>query len=146
MLAERLNVIAPLSAKTAKAPLTLGTPRHLAKGDFFTRTGQPATRFARVLEGLVRHLDADARGMQFGEGVPMPFAESLLRKPSHIFIQALAAAEPLIVEEEKGNKRVQGGGQRASASEGCVKGGAGEETDGAARLERRRITDGCTAG
>lgn len=104
MLAERLNAIAPLSPKTLKTLLAMGTPRTLGKGEFFTRPGQPATRFAIVRAGLMRHYYVDARGKESVKAfrgpleVSGPYAEILLRKPSRTFIQALTFAELLVFE------------------------------------------------
>jgi len=101
-LRARLSALAPLSPKTWKALLSLGERRALPKGSLFTRPGEPATHFAVLLSGLLRHYYVDARGKESVKAfrVPMevsaPYAELIQRKPSRTHIEALADSELLI--------------------------------------------------
>lgn len=101
-LSARLGAIAPLSAKMLRTLLELGRSESLRKGEFFTRPGQPATRFSVVLSGLVRHYYVDPKGTESVKAfrgpfeVSGPYAEILLRRPSRTFIQALTDAELLV--------------------------------------------------
>lgn len=101
-LSARLGAIAPLSPKTLRTLLDLGRRESLSKGEFFTRPGQRATRFAVVLSGLVRHFYVDAKGKESVKAfrgpfeVSGPYAEILLERPSRTFIQALTDCELLV--------------------------------------------------
>lgn len=103
-LKERLRTLAPLSDQTWRALVSLGARERLAKGAFFSRPGEPATRFAVVLSGLVRHYYVDARGRESVKAFrgPMelsgPYAEIIQRRPSRTFIEALTATELFVFE------------------------------------------------
>lgn len=98
-LEAHLSSLAPLSSRTWKALLALGQRRRLAKGACFTRPGAPATHFAVVLSGLLRHYYVDARGKESVKAfrVPLdvsaPYAELILRRPSRTYIEALTETE-----------------------------------------------------
>lgn len=103
-LQERLGALAPLSARTFRTVLALGSRERLDKGGFFTQPGLPATRFAVVLKGLLRHYYVDARGRESVKAFrgPLelsgPYAEILQRRPSRTFIEALTASELFVFE------------------------------------------------
>jgi CRP-like cAMP-binding protein len=103
-LKDRLTALAPLSPRTWRTVLSLGTRESLGKGAFFSQPGQPATRFAVVLTGLVRHYYVDSRGRESVKAFrgPMelsaPYAEILQRRSSRTFIEALTASELFVFE------------------------------------------------
>lgn len=84
--------------------LKLGSEAGLRKGDFFVRPGQRVTRFAIVLEGLVRHYYVGADGKESVKAFRGPFeftapyAELIQGKPSRTFIQALDETKLLAFE------------------------------------------------
>jgi CRP-like cAMP-binding protein len=96
---ERLSAIAPLSPKTWAAVRALGARSSLDKGGFFSRPQEPATRFAIVLSGLLRHYYTDARGRESVKAFrgPLelsgPYAELIQGRPSRTFIEALTPVE-----------------------------------------------------
>ena len=97
-LLERLQQLGPVSERQLQAVLKQGTELKLKKGEFFSRPGEPATRFAIVLEGLLRHYYVDAKGRESVKAFRGPnelsasYAEMLQAKPSRSFIQALEPA------------------------------------------------------
>jgi CRP-like cAMP-binding protein len=100
----RLTAIAPLSAKTWAAVRALGRRESLAKGHFFSRPDEPATRFGVVLTGLLRHYYTDARGRESVKAFrgPLelsgPYAELIQRLPSRTFIEALTPVELFVFD------------------------------------------------
>lgn len=103
-LRQRLEALAPLSAKTWRTVMSLGAREVLGKGAFFSQPGHQATRFAVVLSGLLRHYYVGADGKESVKAFrgPMelsgPYAEILQRKPSRTFIEALTATELFVFE------------------------------------------------
>ncbi|MBE2250047.1 MAG: Crp/Fnr family transcriptional regulator [Myxococcus sp.] len=103
-LHERFGALAPLSPKTWKAIVALGSRESLAEGAFFSQPGKPATRFAVVISGLLRHYYLDAKGKESVKAFrgPMelsgPYAEIVQRRPSRTFIEALTDAELFVFE------------------------------------------------
>lgn len=103
-LHDRLGALAPISPKTWRAIVGLGTRASLAKGEYFSEPGAKATRFAVVLSGLLRHYYLDAGGRESIKAFrgPMelsgPYAEIIQRRPSRTFIEALTDAELFVFE------------------------------------------------
>jgi CRP-like cAMP-binding protein len=103
-LRDRLGSMAPISARTWKTIVALGERKLLAKGASFSQPGAPATRFAVVLSGLLRHYYLDANGKQSIKAFrgPMevsgPYAEIIQRRPSRTFIEAVTNAELFVFE------------------------------------------------
>ncbi len=101
---ERLQALAPLSKATWRTLSARGRRVRLARGAYFSRPGEPATRFGVVLTGLLRHYYADARGREsvkaFRGALELtgPYAEILQRRRSRTFIEALAPTEVLAFE------------------------------------------------
>lgn len=95
-LRERLMQLSPLSPQTWAALLEASAELSLAKGEYFSQPGWPATRIGVVLSGLVRHFYVDAKGRESVKAFrgPLeftaPYAELILGRPSRTFIQALA--------------------------------------------------------
>jgi len=106
-LRDRLTRFAPLSTSSWKTLVNLGQRQSLSKGAFFTRPGEPSTRFAVVLSGWLRHFYVDAKGKESVKAfrgpleVSGPYAEILQRRPSRTFIEALTNAELLVFEVAK---------------------------------------------
>lgn len=98
-LRTRLSAFAPLSDSSWKTLISLGTRESLVAGGFFSRPGAPATRFAVVLSGWLRHYYVDAKGRESVKAfrgpleVSGPYAEILQRRPSRTFIEALTDVE-----------------------------------------------------
>lgn len=103
-LRERLTAFAPLSDKGWKTVVSLGVREPLEEGAFFSRPGEPATRFAVVLSGWLRHFYVDAKGKESVKAfrgpleVSGPYAEILQRRPSRTFIEALTDTELFVFE------------------------------------------------
>ncbi len=103
-LRDRLGSLAPISEKTWKTIVALGTRTFLAKGASFSQPGAPATHFAVVLSGLLRHFYLDPNGKESIKAFrgPMevsgPYAEIIQRRPSRTFIEALTNAELFVFE------------------------------------------------
>lgn len=103
-LHDRLGALAPISAKTWKAIVALGSRMSLATGEYFSQPGEKATRFAVVISGLLRHYYLDAAGKESVKAFrgPMelsgPYAEIIQGRPSRTFIEALTAAELFVFE------------------------------------------------
>jgi CRP-like cAMP-binding protein len=87
--------LAPLGDEDWAALAAVATPLQLERGEHLLRDGDPATRVAVVLEGLLRHYYVDARGREAIKAfrgpldVSAPYAEILLGRPSRTHIQAL---------------------------------------------------------
>ena len=103
-LHDRLGALAPISPKTWKAIVALGSRMSLAKGEYFSQPGEKATRFAVVISGLLRHYYLDPAGKESVKAFrgPMelsgPYAEIIQGKPSRTFIEALTASELFVFE------------------------------------------------
>lgn len=103
-LHDRLGALAPISPKTWKAIVALGSRMSLAKGEYFSQPGEKATRFAVVISGLLRHYYLDAAGKESVKAFrgPMelsgPYAEIIQGRPSRTFIEALTDAELFVFE------------------------------------------------
>ncbi|MBL8953142.1 MAG: Crp/Fnr family transcriptional regulator [Myxococcaceae bacterium] len=106
VIAEQLSKVLGLPVRQLEPLLALAAEVKLPKGDFFTRPGERADRFAIVLEGLVRHYYVDARGKESVKAfrgpleVSGPYAELISGRPSRTFIQALAPARLLCLQWE----------------------------------------------
>lgn len=103
-LHDRLGALAPISPKTWKAIVALGSRMSLAKGEYFSQPGEKATRFAVVISGLLRHYYLDSAGKESVKAFrgPMelsgPYAEIIQGRPSRTFIEALTASELFVFE------------------------------------------------
>ncbi|MDP3231731.1 MAG: Crp/Fnr family transcriptional regulator [Myxococcales bacterium] len=103
-LHDRLGALAPISPKTWRAIVALGSRMSLAKGEYFSQPGEKATRFAVVISGLLRHYYLDTAGKESVKAFrgPMelsgPYAEIIQGRPSRTFIEALTAAELFVFE------------------------------------------------
>lgn len=79
-------------------------PAKLKKGELFIRPGEPARRFALILSGLMRFYYLDRAGRESTKAfrgpfeIAAPYAEMLLGQVSRSHIEALEAAELLVVE------------------------------------------------
>jgi CRP-like cAMP-binding protein len=108
-LAERLSRLG--LPKAALAPfLALGEPRSFEQHAFLWKPGEPATDFAIIEAGLVRHYYVDVQGRESvkafrGPGeFSAPYAELILHKPSRTFVQALAPTKLLLFSFERFEK------------------------------------------
>jgi CRP-like cAMP-binding protein len=104
VLADRVSKALGVPARQVQPLLDLAAEESLKKGEFFTRPGEPVSRFAIVLEGLVRHYYVDARGKESVKAFRGPFefsgpyAELISGRPSRTFIQALFPARLLCLK------------------------------------------------
>lgn len=88
------------------------SPQTVAKGEFFTRPGEPSGRVALVRAGLLRFYYVDAGGAEFTKAFRGPgelaaaYAELLLGQPARTHIQALEDCELLVADFARLDRRL----------------------------------------
>ncbi|MBZ4416462.1 Crp/Fnr family transcriptional regulator [Myxococcus sp. RHSTA-1-4] len=103
-LYERLTAQVPLPSEEWEKAEALASERVLAKRELFVRPGEPADRFAVVLQGVFRAVRVSARGVESvkafrAEGELIgAYAEMLQRQPSMTAIEALEPGRVLVFQ------------------------------------------------
>jgi CRP-like cAMP-binding protein len=103
-LYARFSANAALSRSTWRGLVARGKREQVARGGFFTQPGEPATRFAFVLRGLLRHYYVDSKAREWVKDFSVegdlaaPYAEILSRRRSRTFIEAMIPSELWVLE------------------------------------------------
>lgn len=103
-LFRQLNGFVALPADARDALTRLFAPLSLPKAAYFARAGEPTRQIAFVRAGVLRAFYTSPAGVEYnktfftaGDFLGVYYA-LLLRKPSHLSVQALTAAELLVAD------------------------------------------------